>query len=142
MVIRITPHIILHEGELDYNFVRASGPGGQHVNKAATAVQLRFDVANSPSLPERVRQRLMDLAGNRMTQEGELIIESHEYRSQHRNRQEAKRRLVKLIRQAAKKPKPRKETQPPQSADEERLRDKKHRSRIKEMRKPPRDPRY
>lgn len=142
MVIRVTPHILLHEGELDYNFVRASGPGGQHVNKAATAVQLRFDVAHSPSLPEAVRERLMDLAGNRLTQEGEVVIEANQHRSQHRNRQEAKRRLLKLIREAAKKPKRRKETQPPNSADEERLRDKQHRSRIKELRKPPRDIRY
>jgi ribosome-associated protein len=142
MVIRVTPHILLHEGELDYNFVRSSGPGEQHVNKAATAVQLRFDAAHSPSLPQAVRERLLNLAGNRLTQEGEIIIEANQHRSQHRNRKEAKRRLIKLIRQAAKKPKPRKETQPPKSADEKRLQDKQHRSRTKELRKPPREYRY
>ncbi len=142
MVIRITPHILLHEGELDYHFVRASGPGGQHVNKAATAVQLRFDVAHSPSLPQPVRERLMNLADSRLTQEGEIIIEANQHRSQHRNRREATQRLIELIREAAQAPKSRKETQPPKAADENRLQDKKHRSRIKELRKPPRDIRY
>ncbi|MGC9357745.1 MAG: alternative ribosome rescue aminoacyl-tRNA hydrolase ArfB, partial [Anaerolineae bacterium] len=80
-MIQITPNIAIDESEIDYDFVRASGPGGQHVNKAATAVQLRFDVANSPSLPEDVRKRLIDLAGQRVTQEGILIIESAQRRS-------------------------------------------------------------
>ncbi len=138
-MIKINRHITLDENELNYDFVRASGPGGQHVNKASTAVQLRFDAANSPSLPAEVCDRLINLAGNRVTQDGVLIIEAHEHRSQTRNRREALKRLVKLIRRAAKKPKKRRQTKPTRASKERRLQNKRHRSRIKKFRKPPRE---
>jgi ribosome-associated protein len=138
-MIKINRQITLDESELHYDFVRASGPGGQHVNKAATAVQLRFDVAHSPSLPNEVRERLIKLAGNRVTQDGVLIIEAHEHRSQNRNRRDALKRLVKLIRRAAKKPKKRRKTKPTRASQERRLKNKRHRSRIKKFRKPPRE---
>lgn len=139
--IKITNNVRIDERNIDYAFVRASGPGGQHVNKAATAVQLRYDVNNS-SLPADMRQRLADLAGNQMTKDGTLIIESSEYRSQTRNRDAARRRLIKMLRKAAKKPKRRRKTKPPKSVDERRLEDKQHRSRIKKLRKPPKIRRY
>jgi ribosome-associated protein len=139
--IKITPKIRIDDRNISYNFVRASGPGGQHVNKAATAVQLRFDVANS-SLPDWMRERLAELAGQKLTQDGELIIEAAGERSQARNRKEARRRLLDLLRRAAKRPKKRKKTKPPRSVDERRLKDKHHRSRIKELRKPPPERRY
>ncbi len=138
-MIKINRYITLDESELHYDFVRASGPGGQHVNKAATAVQLRFDVAHSPSLPTEVRERLIKLAGNRVTQEGVLIIEAREHRSQARNRRDALKRLVKLVRRAAKKPKKRRKTKPTRASKERRLRDKRHRGQIKKFRKPPRE---
>lgn len=136
-MIRITPNITIDESEIDYDFVRASGPGGQHVNKAATAVQLRFDVANSPSLPEDVRKRLIDLAGQRVTQEGILIIESAQRRSQHRNREEALARFVDLVKWAAKKPKVRRKTRTPRWSKKRRLENKRRKSEKKRLRKPP-----
>ena len=136
-MIEITERISIDESELDFSFIRASGPGGQHVNKSATAVQLRFDVANSPSLPAGVRQRLIELAGNRMTQNGVLVIDASEYRSQSRNRDEAVRRLKALIRQAAHEPKLRRETHTPRGARERRLENKRHRSERIRYRKPP-----
>jgi ribosome-associated protein len=139
--IKITPEIRIDDRNISYNFVRASGPGGQHVNKSATAVQLRFDVANS-SLPDWMRERLAELAGQKLTQDGELIIEAAGQRSQVQNRKEARRRLMDLLRRAAKRPKQRKKTKPPRSVDERRLQDKHHRSRIKELRKPPPERRY
>ena len=115
-MVRVTKHIDLDESEIEYRFVRASGPGGQHVNKAATAVQLRFDVVNSPSLPDDVRQRLIRLAGRQVTEEGVLIIDARRYRSQERNRQDATGRLLQLIRSAASKPKIRHRTRPSRAA--------------------------
>ena len=140
-MLKITDDLHISERFIDYEFVRASGPGGQHVNKAATAVQLRFDAASAP-LPEAMCQRLSELAGHRMTQDGVLIIDADRHRSQARNRKDARRRLVALLRKAARPPKQRHETRPPKSADERRLQDKHHRSRIKDLRKPPKIRRY
>jgi ribosome-associated protein len=127
----------LDNSELDFNFVRASGPGGQNVNKVATAVQLRFDAAHSPSLPDPVRERLIQIAGTRMTKEGVLIIDASEYRSQQRNRQEALRRLKSLIRQAARPPKERQETRPPKWAERRRLENKRRQAETKQQRQRP-----
>ena len=137
-MLEITPNITIDESELDYNFVRASGPGGQHVNKAATAVQLRFDVSHSPSLPDDVRARLMRQAGNQINQDGVLIIDARQYRSQWRNRRDATERLVELVQRASKKPKRRRKTKPSRAAKERRLRNKRQRSETKRLRKPPR----
>ncbi len=136
-MIEVTERVSIDESELEFSFIRASGPGGQHVNKSATAVQLRFDVAGSPSLPAGVRQRLTELAGNRMTQAGVLVIDASEHRSQSRNRAEAVRRLKALIRQAAHEPKFRRETHTPKRAQERRLAAKKHRSEKKRYRQLP-----
>ena len=114
--------------------MRSSGPGGQNVNKVSTAVQLRFDVAHSPSLPEDVRTRLMKLCGNRITLEGVLIIEAQQFRSQVRNRQDAQDRLVELIRKATEKPKPRKKTKPTFASKLRRLDSKKKRGQSKRLR--------
>jgi ribosome-associated protein len=134
-MIEVTRNIAIDESEIQLEFIRASGPGGQHVNKAATAVQLRFDVANSPSLPDAVRERLARLAGKRMTEDGVLIMEAKRFRSQERNRQDALDRLIRLIRKAAKKPKPRRKTKPTRASKARRLRDKRRRSEIKHLRK-------
>jgi ribosome-associated protein len=134
-MIQVTPNITLDEGEIEQVFIRASGPGGQHVNKAATAVQLRFDVENSPSLPEGVRERLKRLAGNRMTESGVLIVEARRFRTQEQNRQDALKRLVALIREASRKPKPRRKTKPTRASKERRLRNKRRRSEIKKLRR-------
>ena len=130
-MIQVTPEITLDEAELRMEAVRSSGPGGQHVNKVATAVQLRFDVAGSPSLPESVRARLIELAGKRMTVDGDLLLEARRYRSQERNRRDAIERLVALISQAAEPPKPRKKTRPTRASKKRRLDDKSRRSSIK-----------
>jgi len=134
-MIRVTGTIALEEGEIHQQFIRASGPGGQNVNKVATAVQLRFDVAHSPSLPEDVRERLMRLAGKRITREGHLIIDARRFRTQEQNRQDAVDRLVVLIRQAAQRPKIRKKTKPTLASQERRLESKHHRSIIKRLRR-------
>lgn len=135
-MLRITPSIIIDEDEIQWQFVRASGPGGQHVNKAATAVQLRFDVRHSPSLPDDVRQRLIALAGNRITSDGVLIIEAQRFRSQKQNREAAIQRLVELIRRAAEKPKVRRPTRPTREARRRRLETKRRRSETKRLRQP------
>lgn len=127
----ITDDILLDENELHMEFIRSSGPGGQNVNKVSTAVQLRFDVRRSSSLPDDVRQRLMDMSGSRITEEGILIISAHRFRTQHQNRRDAVDRLVRLIRKAAEKPKKRKKTRPPKAAVEKRLQEKHRRSEIK-----------
>ena len=138
-MIRITPSISIGEGELEEHFIRASGPGGQNVNKLSSAVQLRFDVRRSPSLPEGVRARLEQLAGRRLTREGVLVINAQPYRTQERNRDDARERLVDLIRRAAVPPAPRRPTKPSRLARERRLQSKKHRAAIKGLRraKPP-----
>jgi len=132
--IRITPRISIDEAELDERFVQASGPGGQNVNKVATAVQLRFDAANSPSLPEDVRRRLMTLSGRRMTQHGVLVIDARRYRSQDRNRVDARERLAALIRDAATPPKPRRATRPTLASKKRRLESKSQRAKVKKAR--------
>ncbi len=134
-MIRITRSISIDESEIHERFIRSSGPGGQNVNKVSTAVQLRFDVKDSPSLPEDVRQRLMRLAGRRMTDKGVLIIEARRYRHREKNRIDAIERLVTLIRKAAQKPKPRTKTKPTAASKRRRLDDKRRRSSIKTLRK-------
>jgi ribosome-associated protein len=138
-MIFVTKNISLDESELQLRFVRSSGPGGQNVNKVSTAVQLRFDVGNSPSLPGDVRTRLIRIAGRRITQDGILIIEARQFRTQERNREDAMERLVELIRQATQKPKPRKKTKPSRAAKEKRIESKKQRGKTKEMRRTARD---
>ena len=136
-MLQITPTLTIDESEIQEAFVRASGPGGQNVNKVATAVQLRFDVAHSPSLPDEVRKRLARLAGRRLSSDGVLTIEARRYRTQARNRQDALDRLADLIRRAAEPPKPRVKTAPTRASVRRRLATKRHRSQIKELRQPP-----
>ncbi|MFZ0255591.1 MAG: alternative ribosome rescue aminoacyl-tRNA hydrolase ArfB [Gammaproteobacteria bacterium] len=135
-MIRITSTIAVPDGELEERFIRAAGPGGQKVNKVATAVQLRFDVARSPSLPAAVQNRLRRLAGRRMTVDGVLIIDARRYRTQEQNRQDALDRLVTLIRKAAQPPKPRKPTRPTLAAKQRRLESKRQRAETKLSRRP------
>ncbi|NIS80431.1 MAG: aminoacyl-tRNA hydrolase [Anaerolineales bacterium] len=136
-MIDVTPALSLDESELQFEFVRAAGPGGQKVNKVATAVQLRFDVHGSPSLPEDVRARLIGIARNRINESGVLIINARRFRTQSRNRQDAIDRLVELIRQATEKPKPRKKTKPTLASKQRRLQAKRRRSEIKRLRRSP-----
>jgi ribosome-associated protein len=133
-MIRITDTISIDDSELEESFVRSSGPGGQNVNKVSSAVQLRFDVRRSPSLPNDVAIRLMRLAGSRLTKEGVIVIVAQSYRDQARNRAEARERLVDLIREAAVKPTPRRATKVPKAAKKRRLEGKRHRADIKKMR--------
>ena len=132
-MIRITDTIAIEERELDERFVRASGPGGQNVNKVSTAVELRFDVRAS-SLPYDVKERLIALAGSRMTGDGVLLIDSREHRTQAQNREAARARLVALLQQAAKRPKTRRPTKPKRAAKEKRLDSKRQRSEVKSLR--------
>jgi ribosome-associated protein len=134
-VIRITPQIELDEAEISFDFVRASGPGGQNVNKVSTAVQLRFDAARSPSLTDEVRRRLIHLAGRRATKEGVIVIDARRQRTQERNRQEAVDRLVDLISRAAERPLKRRPTKPSAAARQQRLRQKQRRAEIKRDRR-------
>ena len=122
------------EREIDESFIRASGPGGQNVNKLSTAVQLRFDVRGSPSLPNDVAVRAMRLAGKRLTKDGVLVIIAQNHRTQERNRAEALERLVALVREAAVRPVPRRATKPPRASKQERIDNKKRRSRTKSLR--------
>ena len=135
-MIRITETIQIDPAQIREKFIRASGPGGQNVNKVATAVQLRFDVKNSLDLPEDVRVRLLKIAGQRITQRGVLVIDARRYRTRQRNRQDALDRLIALIRRAAAKPKPRRKTKPTLASKERRLDAKKRRARTKSLRAP------
>jgi ribosome-associated protein len=130
-MISVTPGIALDENEIELSFIRASGPGGQNVNKVATAVQLRFDVLRSPSLPPYVRERLRVLAGKRVSREGVLVITAHRFRSQDQNRRDAVERLVALIQQAAAPRKTRRATRPSRGSRERRLDSKRRHGDIK-----------
>ncbi len=138
-MIEITASVRIPDSELHFEFVRASGPGGQNVNKVATAVQLRFDVAHSPSLPEAVRARLRTLAGRRLSTEGVLILDARRFRTQERNRQDALQRFVELVRQATVRPRKRVATKPSRAARQRRLEGKRKRSAVKRMRRRPAD---
>ena len=133
-MVEITPSLQIDERELQIDFVRASGPGGQNVNKVSTAVQLRFDV-NASTLPEEVKGRLTRLAGNRITSDGILLIEAKRFRTQEHNREDALQRFVELVRKALVKPKARKKTKPTPAAKEIRLKEKKRKGDVKRMRK-------
>ena len=133
-MIRITGTISIDEREIEESFIRSSGPGGQNVNKLSTAVQLRFDVRRSPSLPNAVSVRLQKLAGSRLTKDGVLVLTAQRYRTQERNRQDALDRLSELVREAAMPPKPRRPTRPTMASKRERLETKKRRSGVKNLR--------
>src|SRR4030042_372378 len=135
-MIRVSSKIRLDDSELHFRFVRASGPGGQNVNKVATAVQLRFDITGSPSLPPEIRERLLRIAGKKVTESGTLIIEAQRFRTQERNRQDAIDRLAALIHRAAEIPKPRRKTMAPFASRRRRIEAKQRRSQTKRMRRP------
>ncbi|RLB13828.1 MAG: aminoacyl-tRNA hydrolase, partial [Deltaproteobacteria bacterium] len=134
-MIRITANVAIDEKEINEQFIRASGPGGQNVNKVATAVQLKFDVVNSPSLTPEIRERLIRIAGNKIGAQGVLIIDARRYRTQGQNRRDALERLCTLIRLAAEKPRSRKRTKPSMAARRRRLETKRRRSQTKRMRR-------
>ena len=133
-MIRVTDSISIDESEIEESFVRSSGPGGQNVNKLSTAVQLRFDVRHSPSLPNDVAIRLMALGGRRITKDGVLVLIAQSHRTQERNRADAIERLVALIKEAAVKPIPRRATKPTKASKQRRIEGKKRRSGIKNLR--------
>jgi ribosome-associated protein len=133
--ITIRDDVVIHPDDLHEDFIRSSGPGGQNVNKVATAVQLRFDAANAPGLPERVRERVLKLAGQRATKDGVIVIEAGRFRTQEQNRADARARLVALVARAAEPPPPpRKKTRPSKGAVERRLKEKAGRSTVKKLR--------
>jgi len=136
-MIRITPSIAIDEREIQEEFIRSSGPGGQNVNKVATAVKLRFDVVHSPSLPEDVRSRLIRLAGRRITDDGVIVLDARRFRSQERNREDARDRLAELIRKAAERPQVRRKTYPPDASRLRLLEEKRRRAKIKRIRRTP-----
>ena len=133
---KITNDIFIRDEELQFKFIRSGGPGGQNVNKVSTAVQLRFDVKNSHSLQDEVRERLFRLAGKKITRDGTLIITASRFRTQEKNREDAVERLVYLLRRASQRPKTRKRTKPTLQSKKRRLESKRESARKKEMRKP------
>ena len=133
-MLQVTPTIAIDDAELEERFVRASGPGGQNVNKVATAVELRFDASHSPAIDDRVRQRLRALAGSRMTADGVIVIDARRFRTQAKNREDARQRLVELLRQAATPPKRRRRTAPTTASKERRLQTKERRAATKQRR--------
>ena len=136
-MLQATPEIALHENELTWRFVRASGPGGQNVNKVSSAAQLRFDVRGSASLPDEVRERLLRLARNRINREGVLVIDARRFRAQERNREDARARLAALICRAAQAPKPRLSTRPTLASKRRRIESKHRRTVLKQTRRSP-----
>jgi ribosome-associated protein len=134
-VLRITDHISIDDSELGFEFVRASGPGGQNVNKVATAVQLRFDIRASATLPDEVKERLVSLGGKRVSRRGVLVIDARRYRTQERNRQDALDRFVALVKKAASRRKRRRSTAPTRASKERRLEAKRQKSQRKRLRK-------
>jgi ribosome-associated protein len=135
-MLSITPEIEIDEKEIHETFIRASGPGGQNVNKVASAVQLQFDVWHSTSLPQPVRDRLMRLAANRISTDGMLTIQARRFRTQEQNREDARGRLVALVQKALEPPKPRRATKPTRAARERRLEGKRHTGQVKKLRRP------
>jgi ribosome-associated protein len=133
-MLQVTPDIAIEESEIEEQFVRSSGPGGQNVNKVSTAVQLRFDVERSTALDDRVRERLRTLAGSRLTADGVLVIEARRHRTQAQNREDARERLIELVREAAKRPTKRRATRPTRAAHERRIEGKRQRSERKQSR--------
>jgi ribosome-associated protein len=135
-MLRITPHLSIDESEIEFEFVTASGPGGQNVNKVASAAQLRFDAANCAALSQALLRRLATLAGRRMTKDGVIVIQAQRFRSQEQNRRDALDRLVDLLASAAVAPKPRRKTRPTRASKERRLTAKKHQGERKRTRRP------
>jgi len=139
MLLRVSPTLSIDEAELEESFIASAGPGGQNVNKVATAVQMRFDVLHSPSLPDPVRLRLIALSGSRLTKDGVLVLTGRQYRTQERNRADVRARLVEMVRDAMVVPKIRRATRPTRASKERRLEGKKNRAGIKQGRGKPRD---